>query len=214
MIYEFGIFSTMYEQEEMPSWFTLRSMGPSISFTIPSSSPNNLRGLNFCSVHTLILPYAYEDEYEDKYDQFPHTPMITISNVTKNRMWIYERHLDGSFQNCWIVLSHWMFGRTEMEGGDHVTITVTDKYNQLTKECGVSLVYDHEENLDEEEEDILGYYKSWNHIIGGDLSHFQTTTGAYILNHHLYFVPAIYLSPYHRQFIADGPDYQGKCHYS
>ncbi|KAL4581137.1 hypothetical protein LXL04_017346 [Taraxacum kok-saghyz] len=208
MIYEFGIFSTMYKQEEMPSWFTLRSMGPSISFTIPSSSssPNNLRGLNFCSVHTLILPYAYEDEYEDKYDQFPKTSMITISNVTKNRMWIYERYLDGSFQNCWIVLSHWMFGRTEMEGGDHVTITVTDKYNQLTKECGVSLVYDHEE----EEEDILGYYKSWNHIIGGDLSHFQTTTGAYILNHHSYFSFGICLYPYHRQFIADGPDYQAK----
>ncbi|KAI3739635.1 hypothetical protein L2E82_30045 [Cichorium intybus] len=32
--------------------------------------------------------------------------------------------------------------------------------DELTKECGVSLVYD-----DGEEEDVLGYYKSWNHII-------------------------------------------------
>ncbi|CAI9269323.1 unnamed protein product [Lactuca saligna] len=51
MIYEFGIFSTMYEAEEMPSWFRHRSVGPSKSFAIPSlssSSLNNLKGLHFC----------------------------------------------------------------------------------------------------------------------------------------------------------------------
>ncbi|KAI3739360.1 hypothetical protein L2E82_29763 [Cichorium intybus] len=37
---------------------------------------------------------------------------------------------------------------------------------KIQKECGVSLVYD-----DEEEEDALGYYKSWNHIIDGP--HYQ-----------------------------------------
>ncbi|CAI9269327.1 unnamed protein product [Lactuca saligna] len=77
---------------------------------------------------------------------------------------------------------HWMFGKNEIEDGDHITITVTpqwhelDSYNELVKECGVSLVY-----VDGEEEDVLAYYKSWNHIIGGDLSPFQTTTGQYIL---------------------------------
>ncbi|CAH1440561.1 unnamed protein product [Lactuca virosa] len=48
MYYEFGIFSTIYEGKEMPNWITDRSMGRSISFTIPSS-PNNLTGLNFCA---------------------------------------------------------------------------------------------------------------------------------------------------------------------
>ncbi|KAI7757718.1 hypothetical protein M8C21_021852 [Ambrosia artemisiifolia] len=36
------------------------------------------------------------------------------------------------------------------------------------------------------EEDVLGYYKSWNHIIGGDLSGFQLTTGEYILDNMQY----------------------------
>ncbi|CAI9268979.1 unnamed protein product [Lactuca saligna] len=63
-----------------------------------------------------------------------------------------------------------------MEAGDQVTITILDWPNHVTKECGVSFVYD-----DGDEEDVLGYYKSWNHIIGGDLTGFQTTTGEYTL---------------------------------
>ncbi|KAL7617147.1 hypothetical protein Lser_V15G03466 [Lactuca serriola] len=207
MIYEFGIFSTLYEAEEMPSWFRHRSVGPSISFTIPSSSsPNNrLTGLNFCSLHTMKRTDEWPLFPDD--DPFPFSPMMTISNITKNNMWIYERRKDRYIPNqkCWVVLSHWMFGRNEMEAGDHVTITVTDQNDELTKECGVSLVY----NDGEGEEDALGYYKSWNHIIGGDLSPFQTTTGQYILLNRRFFMYGIYLSPYHRKFITDGPDYQG-----
>ncbi|KAL7615980.1 hypothetical protein Lser_V15G03522 [Lactuca serriola] len=206
MIYEFGIFSTMYEQEEIPSWFRHRSAGPSISFTIPSS-PNNLAGLNFFSVHMLQVLDEYLDEIP--YGHFPLTPMITVSNITKNRMWIYQRFRDKSCVGgkCWVLLSHWMFGMNEMEAGDHVTIFVTLPYNECVKECGVSLVYDDGEKKDEEE-DVLGYYKSWNHIIGGDLSPFQTTTGQYILYNFQFFMTVTYLFPYHRKFITDGPDYQ------
>ncbi|KAI3739634.1 hypothetical protein L2E82_30044 [Cichorium intybus] len=199
MFYEFGIFSMEYEAEEMPSWFRHRSAGPSISFTILSSSPNNLRGLNFCSVHTFKNPF--ECVLYDNH--FPPMPMIIIHNITKNHMWIYERYPERRLGEKWVMLSHWMFGMNEMEGGDHVTITVTPPYVEVTKECGVSLVYD-----DGEEEDALGYYKSWNHIIGGDLSPFQTTTGEYILNNLLFSMSAISLSPYHRKFVPDGPDYQ------
>ncbi|CAI9269444.1 unnamed protein product [Lactuca saligna] len=185
MIYEYGIFSTMYEQKEIPSWFRHRSEGPSISFTIPSS-PNNLTGLNFCSVNMLQILDDYMDEVP--YGHFPLTPMITISNITKNRMWIYERFQDKSCVRgkCWVLLSHWMFTMNEMEVGDHVTITVTERYNEVIKECG-----------------------SWNHIIGGDLSPFETTTtGEYILNNFQFFINVTQLFPYHRKFIADGPDYK------
>ncbi|KAL4581131.1 hypothetical protein LXL04_017340 [Taraxacum kok-saghyz] len=207
MIFEFGIFSTMYEHEEMPSWFRHTSVGPSISFTIPSS-PNTLRGLNFCSVHTSLLPYGDEDEDEH---HFPFSPLITVSNLTKNRMWIYERYLDrfSTFnRRCWVVLSHWMFGKNEMEAGDHVTITVAEPDNELTKECGVSVVYDDEDNMNEEEEDVLGYYKSWNHIFGGDLSHFQTTTRQYTLMHMQFYLDFISLYPYHRKLLADSSNHQ------
>ncbi|XP_042751815.2 uncharacterized protein LOC122194721 [Lactuca sativa] len=125
-------------------------------------------------------------------------------------MWIYERHLEKIVESgkWWVLLSHWMFGMNEMDVGDYVTITVTLPFFKFVKECGVSLVYADGENNDEE--DALGYYKSWNHIIGGDLSHFQTTTGQYILNYYRFFLPYIKLYPYHRKFITDVPDYQGQ----
>nr|KAJ0227494.1 hypothetical protein LSAT_V11C100040090 [Lactuca sativa] len=101
MYYEFGIFSTIYDGEEMPNWITDRIKGPSISFTIPSS-PKNFTGLNFCYVltsqrigsvrATLIL-----------------LPVIIISNIAKNRTWIYHNYIEKL---------HWMFGTGEMEAGD------------------------------------------------------------------------------------------------
>ncbi|KAL4585109.1 hypothetical protein LXL04_009724 [Taraxacum kok-saghyz] len=208
MFYEFGIFSTVYERDEMPSWFRQRSEGPSISFTIPSS-PNKLRGLNFCSVHT-FKSFKESVLYQDgrRYGT-PMTPMITVSNVTKNQMWIYERHHDRHDRKRWVLLSHWMFGMNEMEVGDHVTITVTDRSLSSPKECGVSIVYDD----GEEEEDALGYYKSWNHIIGGDLSPFQITTGEYILNKRPTRLFGIELErfdlfPFHHKFIAADARYR------
>ncbi|KAL7616982.1 hypothetical protein Lser_V15G03501 [Lactuca serriola] len=209
MLYEFGIFSTTYDTEEMPSWFIHRSAGPSISFTIPSSSPNNLlKGINFCFLQTRRVLY---ERPLILLDHFPVTPMITVSNITKNRMWIYERLWDRYFVDpkCWVVLSHWMFGMNEMEPGDHVTITVTARRNELTKECGVSLVYEDDGEKKDEEEGVLGYYKSWNHIIGGDLSPFQTTTGQFILRNQQFVTCGIVLFPYHRKFVPDGPDIQG-----
>ncbi|GKG29517.1 hypothetical protein Tco_0416882, partial [Tanacetum coccineum] len=74
-----------------------------------------------------------------------------------------------------------MFGENEMEDGDQLTISVTDEIC-VVKKCGVSFVYDDEKN--EKEEDPLSYYKSWNHIIGGDLSPFQLTTQEYNLDNH------------------------------
>ncbi|KAL7616981.1 hypothetical protein Lser_V15G03500 [Lactuca serriola] len=214
MIYEFGIFSTHCETEEMPSWFRDRSMGPSISFTIPSSSsssPNNLlTGLNFCfSADTLIIP---DDCVPYTYDaHFPLSPMMTISNITKNHMWIYEYYVNTHVVDggCWVLLSHWMFGMNEMEAGDHIIVSVTMSDYQVVKECGVSLVYE-DDGEKKEEEDTLGYYKSWNHIIGGDLSPFQTTTGQYILDNRRFFADGIELYHYHHKFVPDVPDFQAQ----
>ncbi|GKG01767.1 hypothetical protein Tco_0306472, partial [Tanacetum coccineum] len=78
-----------------------------------------------------------------------------------------------------------------MEDGDQLTISIEGpsiKHEMIEwedddsriRECGVSFVYDDGKN--EKEEDPLSYYKSWNHIIGGDLSPFQLTTQEYFLN--------------------------------
>ncbi|KAL8262709.1 hypothetical protein R6Q59_024058 [Mikania micrantha] len=195
MHYEFGIFSTFYQGKEMPEWINCRSKGPSISFTIPSSC-NNLQGLNFCCVEERLNPI--DDFPFDGYWIDVYIPYIIISNITKNHTWIYQNHIRAIFKYSEDIksylnyLSQWMFGPNEMEAGDHIAISVKHSdspKNQLTFECGIGLVYDEDGKNEEEEkeEDVLSYYKSWNHIIGGDLSPFQTTNGEYILNHGLHY---------------------------
>ncbi|KAL7617850.1 hypothetical protein Lser_V15G03005 [Lactuca serriola] len=181
MYYEFGIFSTFYGGEFMPNWIRHRSKGPSISFTIPPM-PNwtkpttsyQLRGINFCFVHS--PSYQFRDIYFDIVD----FSTIIVSNITKDCTWIYHHYIDkvSAGGECVIFLTHWMFGKNEMQVGDQVTITVIELFNQVTKECGVGFVYD-DGKIDE---DVLGYYKSWNHIIGGDLTAFHLKTGEYSLD--------------------------------
>ncbi|GKC99732.1 hypothetical protein Tco_1170007, partial [Tanacetum coccineum] len=211
MYYEFGIFSTIYGGKVMPTWITRRRKGPLISFTIPSS-PNKLRGLNFCYVQTLICPY-WISRFANRNSGYPFhqlfdLPCIKIRNITKNLTWLYTHHIRrvNVGGKSLTFLSHWMFGENEMEDGDQLTISIKhdmmfgenemEDGDQLTisidddddddddgcriRECGVSFVYDDEKN--EKEEDPLSYYKSWNHIIGGDLSPFQLTTQEYFLN--------------------------------
>ncbi|GJT56114.1 Toll/interleukin-1 receptor domain-containing protein [Tanacetum coccineum] len=205
MYYELGIFSTIYGGKVMPTWIRRRRKGPSISFTIPSS-PNKLRGLNLSYVQTLIRPYwRSKVQYQNSsypFHQFIYLPRIKICNITKNLTWSYTHHLDrvNVGGKCVTFLSHWMFGENEMEDGDQVTISIKHEMkferevgnekedgDQLTnysriRECGVSFVYDDGKN--EKEEDPLSYYKSWNHIIGGDLSSFQLTTQEYNLSNY------------------------------
>ncbi|XP_042758826.1 disease resistance protein RUN1 isoform X1 [Lactuca sativa] len=189
MYYEFGIFSTIYGGQEMPNWITDRSTGPSISFFIPSS-PNKLKGFNFCYV---LASRFMNEKHEFVDEKFLYLPMIMIRNKTKSQTWIYEHYIGrvNVAGKCFTLLSHWMFGRIEMEADDHITITVRENPfhvgKQVTKECGVSLVYDD----GEEEEDALGYYKSWNHIISGDLTPFQVQTGEYILSKRRLMLPYI-----------------------
>ncbi|KAI3697214.1 hypothetical protein L6452_30071 [Arctium lappa] len=182
MVYEFGIFSTFYQGKEIPSWVSHRSNGSSISFTIPSS-PNNLKGINFC--HAFTNPntgYFVGDTNHLLLSS------IRISNITKNRTWIYNRYNYSMtpIPECVILLSHWMFGKNEMEDGDQLIISVRGYgIDSIIRECGVSLIYDDDHGKmekEEEEEESLGYYKSWNHIIGGDLSTFLTTRGEYLLD--------------------------------
>ncbi|CAI9269624.1 unnamed protein product [Lactuca saligna] len=190
MYYEFGIFSIIYGHEEMPDWIMDRSTGPSTSFTIPSS-PNNLTGLNFCYILTSPFP---DERFGFGDDVYLRLPVIIINNITKKHTWIYEHNNDSVLYEggkCLMFLSHWMFGMNDMESGDHITVSVMElvdgaffsstaskKPCHFTKECGVSFVYDDGEEKEEEGEDVLGYYKSWNHIIGGDLTGFHSVEKA------------------------------------
>ncbi|XP_071719889.1 TMV resistance protein N-like [Rutidosis leptorrhynchoides] len=185
MYYEFGIFSVIYGGQQMPDWISDVSMGGSISLVIPST-PKQLRGLNICFIQVNHLPYVASSN-KIKYISCHRLklPEISVYNITKNRIWRYkhcikEVNVGGE---CVTYLSHWMFTVNDMEPGDHVTINMlTQEFcEERTRECGVSFVYD-DASIEDEEEVALGYYKSWNHIIGGDLSPFQLMTGEYLLN--------------------------------
>ncbi|KAL7619245.1 hypothetical protein Lser_V15G02948 [Lactuca serriola] len=178
MYYEFGIFSTIYGGQEMPNWIRRRSKQASISFTIPSSR-NKVRGLNFCCIHKVPFP---EKRILFPNEEFRYLPMITLHNITKKRTWVYNHYVYkvNVGGDCQILLSHWMFGMDEMERGDQITVIAKAEVDQIIKECGVKLVYD--DGSTNEDEDPLDYYKSWNHINGGDLSAFEIIKGAYFLH--------------------------------
>ncbi|MFS7986232.1 hypothetical protein Hanom_Chr11g01007911 [Helianthus anomalus] len=105
-------------------------------------------------------------------------PTIKISNNTKKQTWIYNHYSGHAWvhgKECFSWLRHWMFGPNEMKAGYNIIIECDRKM-----ECGVGVVYD-DGSMDEEDEDVLSCYKSWNHVIGGDLSAFQLTRGEYYL---------------------------------
>ncbi|XP_035845055.1 disease resistance protein RUN1 isoform X4 [Helianthus annuus] len=177
MYYEFGIFSTIYTSMRMQGGITHISNEPSLSITIPSHY-GLLKGLNFCYVLSLC-------EIE--------LPIIKIKNITKKRTWIYKHYIksvtvDG-LEGLPTFLSHWMFGEKEMEVGDRITITLDMCCGDHINMCGAGFVYDERPELlayyKSRNHTIggdLSYYKSWNHIIGGDLSAFQLITGEYFLH--------------------------------
>ncbi|PWA46007.1 toll/interleukin-1 receptor (TIR) domain-containing protein [Artemisia annua] len=130
MYYEFGIFSTIYGGEVMPTWIRHRSKGASISFTIPSS-PKRLTGLNFCYVQFTHLIIGIQVGN----NQLFRLPYIIISNITKNLTWIYKPYInnvnvDGKFLT---FLSHWMFGKNEMEDGEERLFKAFSQKNSNTR---------------------------------------------------------------------------------
>nr|XP_043611778.1 disease resistance protein RPV1-like [Erigeron canadensis] len=194
LLFEFGIFSTFYGGKEMPKWIRDRNNGPSINFIVPSSS-KNLRGLNFCYLQTGRDP-----------DNGVNLPTVKVRNETKNCTWIYKQYIHWVKvdEKCLIWLSHWMFGKKEMENGDHITISIPPEDNVSIRECGISFVYDDGTM----QEDVLGDYKKWDHIIGRDLSPFCLTTKEYFLDNHRFFWWHIDC-PVNRPFIKNGACYEG-----
>ncbi|XP_076902888.1 disease resistance protein RPV1-like [Bidens hawaiensis] len=197
MLFEHGIFSTYLQGQGVPKWFTQRSNGS--LFTLQSSPKNGkIRGLNVCVVRTVSSMKEVGPS------------RIEIRNLTKNSSWTYEPRMyllldDDEFKHgdevVVVWLSHWMLGNNEFEDGDQVSIHFTVKYNLAAglfymcyggegpdyanvREYGISLVYDDDDDDGgDEKEDPMGYYKSWKHIFGKDLSAFEVSSshGHYLL---------------------------------
>uniref|UniRef100_A0A5B7C252 Putative TMV resistance protein N-like n=1 Tax=Davidia involucrata TaxID=16924 RepID=A0A5B7C252_DAVIN len=81
-LYEYGIFSTFIPGGDVPAgWFSNKSSGSSISFTVPSLPNLGIRGLNVCCVYT----------FSNNQDNWSPCPLFTkVTNKTKDLKWIYS----------------------------------------------------------------------------------------------------------------------------
>lgn len=167
-LYEFGIFNTFLPLGKIPSLFCNKSLGSSISFTVPRTHNLNARAMNVCVV------YARSNEHEHNHFYDFH---MKVSNKTKGLEWIYGPTFYGNGDMMW--LSHWDIGG-QIEVGDEVNILVVVGLGFQVKECGTNLVY-------EEEEQVIqnGMYPSYLSALGYSqtyvLSHYdmRISRGAY-----------------------------------
>ncbi|CAH1449133.1 unnamed protein product [Lactuca virosa] len=102
---------------------------------------------------------------------FGSNPLMFLTNYTNLKM---LRVLDVS--RC-PNISYWPIGNT-LDAGDEINVSIIVGDGFMVSRCGASLafIYDGEEELE--------YYKNYKkeeEVIGGDLSEFELTTGAYYL---------------------------------
>ncbi|XP_057493672.1 disease resistance protein RPV1-like [Actinidia eriantha] len=177
-LYEFGIFSTFLPQSRVPSWFSNKCTGSSISFTVPWIFNLAIQGLRVC------VAYVRSDRHEDGrfYDFY-----IKIANKTKGLEWTYGPMFYGDKHEDMIWLSHCNV-RNQFQGGDEVNISMFVGVGFRVKECGADLVYDQEETCTQSNsgQEIIQHstYPSCQNVIDGDLSLYKRGNGVYVLSHH------------------------------
>ncbi|KAJ0809796.1 putative TIR domain, P-loop containing nucleoside triphosphate hydrolase [Helianthus annuus] len=200
ILYEHEIFSTYLQGQEVPKWFTHRSSGS--LFTLQSSpEKGKIKGLNVCIVHTISSmkefgPLIITIRNLTKKSSWTYQPIMYLRPEV-------DAFEDGD-EVVVVWLSHWMFGKNEFEDGDKVRIQFSVKHYMgllgpryggqgpdyaNVREYGISLVYDDDDDGGggggggggKQKEDVLGYYKSWKHIIGGDLSASKVSPSNYLL---------------------------------
>ncbi|PQP95323.1 inactive disease resistance protein RPS4-like [Prunus yedoensis var. nudiflora] len=156
---ECGIFSIFIPGSEVPDWFCYKSsMGNSeLSITIPPHRNLKIRGLNACVVYAQDEGWVFN----------PAVPILHISNETKGLKWTYVPVTRGvpKEKEHMLWLSHWRFANDELEGGDEIRVWVEgeipdmEEYGMLTKEFGIQVVYEQNNNEGSVTEDITTMFQ-------------------------------------------------------
>ncbi|XP_023731987.1 disease resistance protein RUN1 isoform X1 [Lactuca sativa] len=166
MLYEFDIMSTSLPDIKDPNLKPMYvSASSTLSFDVPVCPKNRkLKGLD------VTLRYTISGD-----DDFAWFCKITTSNGDDL---MYNPKVFGK-PDSWKVgiwFSYWPIGNT-LNVGDKVSVSIVVMSGLEVSECGVNLVYAD----DEAAEETLENNKGWVEILGGDLSRFQLSTGAYYL---------------------------------
>ncbi|XP_076896995.1 uncharacterized protein LOC143550188 [Bidens hawaiensis] len=161
MLYEFGIISTslpdIMDPNMTPKYISKSS---ALSFDVPSIPRKRLEGTN--------VTFKYEISGED------WAWFCKISTTNGDVDLMYNPKVFGKLESgemC-IWLSYWPIGN-KLSVGDTVNVSIVVMSGLVVHECGVSLVYSNQETV----KTNMG----WIEIVGGDLSRFQLSTGAYYL---------------------------------
>ncbi|KAJ9551412.1 hypothetical protein OSB04_015457 [Centaurea solstitialis] len=165
MLYEFNIWSTslpdIKDANMTPDYISESS---SLSFDV-SLCPKRrrLKGLN------VIIKYTLSGE---------DWAWFAKISTTNGDDLIYNPKVFGKpgSSEVAIWLSYWPIGST-IEVGDNISVSIVTKIGLEVHECGASLVYADDEEVDDTMEKNVG----WVETLGGYLPGFQLSTGAYYL---------------------------------
>ncbi|MFS7950263.1 putative TIR domain, P-loop containing nucleoside triphosphate hydrolase [Helianthus anomalus] len=162
MLYEFDIMSTSLPDIKDPNMTPeYTSKSSSLSFDVPSCPKDKwLKGIN------VTFKYAILD------DECAWFCKISTTNGDGDLMYNPKVFGKPEFGKVCIWLSYWPIGY-KLKNGDKVNVSIDVLCGLEVHECGVSLVYSDKETLVNNMECA--------EILGGDLSAFHLSTGAYYL---------------------------------
>ncbi|GJY99904.1 TMV resistance protein N-like protein, partial [Tanacetum coccineum] len=167
VLYEFGIMS-MYlpgiiYQPMMPEYMSSSSF---LSFIVPSCpKKRKIKGLNVTAL--------YKSTGEDIL-----ALLAKVSNKTKGLTWIYNPvvYSEPEVDEDAVWLSYWPIGNI-LDAGDEVNVDIIVGNGFIVNGCGATLVYMEGELCQEN----CKYMIKEEEVIGGDMSEFELTKGAFYL---------------------------------
>ncbi|XP_024961907.1 disease resistance protein RRS1-like [Cynara cardunculus var. scolymus] len=164
MLYEFGIMSTSLPYVKDPNMMLeYMSKSPYVSFGVPPCPKNKrLKGLNLTFKYTILSG-----------QDWAWFAKISTSNDVD---YMYNPHVfgDPGVRKVGVWLSYWPIGN-KLNIGDKVNVSIIVMRGMGVYGCGASLVYTDDDVADENLENNLQCVET----LGGDLSGFQLSTGAY-----------------------------------
>ncbi|KAI3827467.1 hypothetical protein L1987_01543 [Smallanthus sonchifolius] len=168
MLYEFNIMSTSLPDINDPNMTSEhKSESSYLSFDVPSCPKNKrLTGIN------VTFKYSVSG------DDWAWFCKVNTMNGVVDLMYNPKVIGKPEFGEVCTWLSYWPIGNT-LNIGDTVNVSIIVMSGLEVHECGVSLVYSDQE--------ILENNMGCEEIVGGDLSGFQLSTGAYYLCRHDFF---------------------------
>ncbi|XP_076894289.1 disease resistance protein RML1B-like [Bidens hawaiensis] len=168
MLYEFNIMSTSLPDIKDPNMTSkITSVLPSLSFDVPLC-PKNKR------LEGIVVTFKYAISGYD----WAWFCKISSPNGCVDLMYSPKVFGKPKYGEFGIWLSYWPIGNT-LNIGDTVNVSIIVMSGLHVHECGVSLVYSDKETL----ETSTGHAET----LGGDLSGFQLSTGAYYLCRHDFY---------------------------